>query len=62
MHILIDNILQNMTDMTNIGIANKYKVAYSLSIDIFTFSLGPILKVKVKIMHISTEYLANGDR
>ena len=30
-----------VTDMSNIAIANEYKVAYGLSIDIFTFDFGP---------------------
>ena len=42
MHILTVNILQTVSaDMANIAIANKYKAAYSISIGMFTFDLGP---------------------
>ena len=40
MHILIVNFSQMVTDSANIAIANKYKVAYGLSIGILTFDLG----------------------
>ena len=43
----IANFLQMVTDRANIAIANKYKVAYSLSIGIITV-------LKVKVMYNST--------
>ena len=51
-HIPTANILQMATYWATVTIANKYKVAYSLSIGIFTFDLGPILNIKV--VHILT--------
>ena len=41
MHILIDNISQMVTNKANIVIANKYNVAYDLSIGKSAFDLGP---------------------
>ena len=41
MHDLIANFSQLVIDGENIAIVNKYKVANSLSIGIFTFDLGP---------------------
>ena len=41
MHISIANFSQMVTDRANIAFANKYKVAYDLSIGMFTFDLGP---------------------
>ena len=46
-------ILQIVTDVTNIAIANKHKIEYNLYIYIFPFDLG-LLKVKFKFMHISS--------
>ena len=40
MDILTVNISKMVTDMRNIAIANKYKVAYGLSIVKFKFDLG----------------------
>ena len=44
MHISTVNISQTVTDRANIAIAiaNKYKVAYGLTIGIFTVDLGPL--------------------
>ena len=39
MHISIANFSQMVTYMANIAIPNEYKVAYGLSITIFTFFL-----------------------
>ena len=40
MRISTDNIYETLTDAANIAIANKYKVAYGLSISAFTFDRG----------------------
>ena len=48
------NISKPLTYRTNIVIANTQKVACGLSIDIFAFDLGSILKVKIKDMHSFT--------
>ena len=39
MNISTVNISQTVTDIKSIAIANQYKVAYGLSIGIFTFDL-----------------------
>ena len=39
-HISIANFWQVVADKANIAIANKYIVAYGISIGIFTFDLG----------------------
>ena len=41
MHILNGRILQMVTDKGNVAIANKYEVAYGLSVGIFIFDVGP---------------------
>ena len=52
-----------MTDMIQVTTANKWEIIYELSNCIFSFILGSLLMIKVKIIYISTtEYLVNGDR
>ena len=54
MHILRVNISQTVIDGANMAIANTQEVAYGLSINIFALWTCPILKIKVKVVHIST--------
>ena len=54
MQISIANFLQMVTDRANIAIANKYQVAYGLSIVIFAFDLGPLSFFKVNISQMLT--------
>ena len=42
MHIMTVKISQATTDMVNIAMANKYKVAYDLSIGIGTSDFGSL--------------------
>ena len=60
MLISIVNFSQMVTDRANIAIANKYKVAYGLSIGIFTFDLGPFQKSMS--CKIPLNILQKGDR
>ena len=41
MYVFIANFSQMVTERANIAIASKYKVAYGLSIGIFSIDLGP---------------------
>ena len=43
-----------VTDMTTIVIANKYEVAYGISIDIFGFNIDPVYIARSRSLHIST--------
>ena len=55
-------VSETVTDGVNLSISNTGSNIhnYGLSIDVFIFDL--VVKVKIKVMHILTEYSGNGNR